>query len=103
MTLSYDICSFAYDYGKGDCSLGAQTKLYFRVPLSATKSQIAKAVEELFKVKVTAVNHAAREGEDEGISWPGVFSKRYQESYCDSRRGPPDRRNNGTIGAGNWH
>ncbi len=35
---------------------GANNQVTFRVPLSATKPQIRAAVQELFGVKVTAVN-----------------------------------------------
>lgn len=36
--------------------LSEDGKVVFRVPLTATKTEIAEAVETLFKVKVTAVN-----------------------------------------------
>lgn len=36
--------------------LSEENKVVFFVPLSANKSEIAEAVEKLFKVKVTAVN-----------------------------------------------
>ncbi len=36
--------------------LSEEGKVVFRVPLTATKTEIAEAVEALFKVKVTAVN-----------------------------------------------
>jgi len=36
--------------------LSEDGKVVFRVPLTATKPEIAEAVEALFKVKVTAVN-----------------------------------------------
>ena len=36
--------------------LSEDSKVVFFVPLSANKKEIAEAVEELFKVKVTAVN-----------------------------------------------
>ncbi len=36
--------------------LSEENKVVFRVPLTATKKDIAEAVEELFKVKVKAVN-----------------------------------------------
>ena len=36
--------------------LSEDGKVVFNVPLSATKKEIAEAVEEIFKVKVTAVN-----------------------------------------------
>lgn len=37
-------------------------KVVFQVPLSATKKEIAEAVEELFKVKVTKVNTSVLKG-----------------------------------------
>jgi large subunit ribosomal protein L23 len=37
-------------------------QVIFRVPLDATKPQVAKAVETLFKVKVTAVNTVTVKG-----------------------------------------
>ncbi len=36
--------------------LSEENKVVFRVPLTATKKDIAEAVEELFKVEVKAVN-----------------------------------------------
>ncbi|GJL97542.1 MAG: 50S ribosomal protein L23 [Hyphobacterium sp.] len=36
--------------------LSEEGKVVFRVPLTATKPEIAEAIEALFKVKVTAVN-----------------------------------------------
>ena len=43
-------------------SLSQEGKYTFRVPLSATKIQIRQAVEEVFKVKVQAVNTMRYEG-----------------------------------------
>lgn len=42
--------------------LSEQNKVVFRVALSATKDEIAVAVEELFKVKVTKVNTLIQKG-----------------------------------------
>lgn len=42
--------------------LSEQNKVVFRVPLSATKSEIKEAVEKLFNVKVGAVNTLRRKG-----------------------------------------
>lgn len=50
-------------------------QVVFRVPLLATKPQIAKAVEELFKVKVKAVNTVRLKGKPK--SWRG---KHYERS-----------------------
>lgn len=43
-------------------ALMEQGKYTFRVPLAATKSQIRQAVEQIFKVKVQAVNTMRYEG-----------------------------------------
>ena len=42
--------------------LSEENKVVFRVPLTATKKDIAEAVEELFKVKVKAVNTLITKG-----------------------------------------
>lgn len=42
--------------------LSEDNKVVFKVPLSATKKDIAEAVEELFKVKVKAVNTLITKG-----------------------------------------
>lgn len=42
--------------------LSEDNKVVFRVPLTATKKDIAEAVEELFKVKVKAVNTLIQKG-----------------------------------------
>ncbi len=42
--------------------LSDQNKVVFRVPLDSTKVEIAAAVEELFKVKVTKVNTLIQKG-----------------------------------------
>lgn len=42
--------------------LSEDNKVVFRVPLDATKKDIAEAVEELFKVKVKAVNTLVQKG-----------------------------------------
>ncbi len=43
------------------------TQVVFRVPLTATKPAIAKAVEELFKVKVKAVNTVTVKGKNKAF------------------------------------
>ncbi len=50
-------------------------QVVFRVPLTATKPEIAKAVEALFKVKVKAVNTVRVKGKPK--SWRG---QRYTRS-----------------------
>ena len=42
--------------------LSEQNKVVFRVALDATKDEIAVAIEELFKVKVTKVNTLIQKG-----------------------------------------
>ena len=42
--------------------LSEQNKVVFRVAMEATKDEIAAAVEELFKVKVTKVNTLIQKG-----------------------------------------
>mgnify|MGYP003388512803 CR=1 FL=1 len=61
MTLSYDIVLSPMITEKATI-LSEHNQVVFRVPLHATKPQIAKAVEELFKVKVTAVNTLRAKG-----------------------------------------
>ena len=55
--------------------LSESNQVIFRVASSATKPQIAKAVEELFKVKVKAVNTINAKGKKR--SWRG---RPYQKS-----------------------
>ena len=50
-------------------------QVVFRVPLTATKPEIAEAVEALFKVKVKAVNTMRRKGKTK--LWRG---RKYQRS-----------------------
>jgi large subunit ribosomal protein L23 len=47
--------------------LSETNQVVFRVPLGATKPQIAKAVETLFKVKVTAVNTLRAKGKSKAF------------------------------------
>lgn len=61
MTLSYDIVLSPMITEKATI-LSEHNQVVFCVPLHATKPQIAKAVEELFKVKVTAVNTLRAKG-----------------------------------------
>ena len=42
--------------------LSEQNKVVFRVAMESTKEQIAQAIEELFKVKVTKVNTLIQKG-----------------------------------------
>ena len=55
--------------------LTEDNQVVFRVPLAATKPEIRKAVEALFKVKVTAVNTVTTKGKMKTRS-----NRRYQKS-----------------------
>jgi large subunit ribosomal protein L23 len=61
MTTPYDIILSPIITEKATL-LTEVNQVMFRVPLTATKPQIAKAVEELFKVKVTGVNTLRAKG-----------------------------------------
>ncbi len=54
--------------------LSEENKVVFRVPLSATKKDIAEAIEELFKVKVKAVNTIVQKGKTKRFR--GIAGKR---------------------------
>lgn len=56
MTDAYDIIKYPLTTEKAVRMVDAENKLTFIVARSATKSMIKKAVEEMFKVKVTKVN-----------------------------------------------
>ncbi len=52
----YSIVKYPLNTEKSIRLMESQNKLIFRVETSAEKPQIKKAIEELFKVKVVAVN-----------------------------------------------
>jgi len=54
--------------------LSEHGKVVFQVPLTATKKEIAEAVEELFKVKVTKVNTIRTKGKTKRFR--GILGKR---------------------------
>lgn len=54
--------------------LSEDNKVVFRVPLSATKKDVTEAVEELFKVKVKAVNTLRQKGKTKRFR--GIAGKR---------------------------
>ena len=66
MTMSYDIILSPLITEKAT-RLSETNQVVFRVPLNATKPQIAKAVEALFKVKVTAVNTLRAKGKSKAF------------------------------------
>ncbi len=70
-------------------------QVVFRVTLDATKPAIAKAVADLFKVKVKAVNTVRIKGKRKAFRGKPYTAKRLQESDRDARRGPPDRHHDG--------
>jgi len=54
--------------------LSEENKVVFRVPLDANKKDIAEAIEELFKVKVKAVNTLVTKGKTKRFR--GIAGKR---------------------------
>ncbi|MEW6597611.1 MAG: 50S ribosomal protein L23 [Pseudomonadota bacterium] len=54
--------------------LSEQNKVVFKVALDATKDEIAAAVEELFKVKVTKVNTVVTKGKTKRFR--GIMGRR---------------------------
>jgi large subunit ribosomal protein L23 len=54
--------------------LSEQNKVVFKVALDATKDEIASAVEELFKVKVTKVNTVVTKGKTKRFR--GILGRR---------------------------
>ena len=75
-------------------------QVVFRVTLDATKPAIAKAVADLFKVKVKAVNTVRVKGKKKLFRGNAVHAQRFQESDRDPGRGPPDRHHDGTVSHG---
>jgi len=62
MKSSYDVVKKVLLTEKGTRLADEQNKYLFRVDLNANKVEIKKAVEELFKVRVVAVNTMRRKG-----------------------------------------
>jgi large subunit ribosomal protein L23 len=59
---SYDVILFPVITEKSTLVLELSNQVVFRVAPKATKPEIKRAVEELFKVKVKAVNTLVRKG-----------------------------------------
>jgi large subunit ribosomal protein L23 len=74
MTTPYDIILAPLITEKAT-KLTEANQVVFQVPLDATKPQIAKAVETLFKVKVTGVNTLRAKGKSKAYR-----GKRYDRS-----------------------
>ena len=75
-------------------------QVVFRVTLDATKPAIAKAVADLFKVKVKAVNTMIVKGKRKAARGKTYKRSRHQESDRDPGRGPPDRHHDGSVNHG---
>ena len=62
-------------------------QVVFRVALDATKPAIAKAVEELFKVKVTAVNTVRMKGKPKAFRGKPYQKSDYKKAIVTLREG----------------
>ncbi len=96
MTVNYDVILSPVITEKAT-KLTEANQVVFRVALDATKPAIAKAIEGLFKVKVTAVNTVRVKGKKKAFSRPAVQTQRLQESDRDAPRGRPDRYHDGIV------
>lgn len=54
---------------KGTWAMNEQKKYTFEVDPRATKTEIRKAVEEIYKVRVVGVNTIVRRGEQRRVRW----------------------------------
>ena len=77
--------------------LSEQNKVVFRVAADATKDEIAAAVEELFKVKVTKVNTLIVKGKTKRFR--GIKGRRsdVKKADRDPGRRPVDRHHHGAL------
>jgi large subunit ribosomal protein L23 len=71
------------------------SQVTFKVTLDATKPEIRAAVEQLFSVKVTAVNTGGDEGEDQAVPRPGRPAVRLEEGDRHAAGRPDDRPHDG--------
>ena len=83
-------------------------QVVFKVAKTATKPQIKAAVEQLFDVKVEAVNTPDPQGQGQDVPRLQGSSERPEEGRRDSRGRPQDRRHHGSLSAGirikvPWH
>ena len=74
-------------------------QVVFKVANDATKADIKAAVENLFNVKVKAVNTQVRKGKMKAFRDIRLPPERHQEGDRDPRRGPHHRRNDGALGS----
>ena len=83
--------------------LSEANQVVFRVARDATKPEIKKAVETLFKVKVKAVNTINTKGKLKAWRGKRYRQERREESGRDAGRRPPDRRDDGPVRISRWH
>ncbi len=67
MTSYYEIIKYPLITEKGASLLAPQNKYQFMVAPEATASEVKKAVEKIYKVKVTAVNMMNRRGKTRSL------------------------------------
>jgi large subunit ribosomal protein L23 len=67
--------------------LTATNQVVFRVALDATKPKIAKAVEDLFKVKVTAVNTVRMKGKRKAFRGKPYARSDYKKAIVTLQEG----------------
>ena len=72
-------------------------QVVFKVRKDATKPQIKAAVEQLFDVKVEAVNTLDPQGQDEGVPRLRGPQSDVKKADRDARRGPQDRRDHRSL------
>ena len=77
--------------------------MIFRVSRDATKPQIAKAVEDLFKVKVKAVNTVRTKGKVKALRGKRFHKSDVKKGHRDPGRGLSDRRDDGPVRDELWH
>ena len=74
-----------------------QNQVIFKVARTATKPQIKEAVEKLFDVKVKSVNTLVRKGKMKAFKGTRRRAVGRQARDRDPRRGPPHRRDDGSV------
>ena len=99
MSINYDVILSPVITEKAT-RLTEANQVVFRVTLDATKPAIAKAVADLFKVKVKAVNTVVVKGKRKAARGKPYTRSDYQESDRDPGRGPPDRHHDGSVSHG---
>ncbi len=77
--------------------LSEQNKVVFRVAMDATKEEIASAVEELFKVKVTKVNTLIQKGKTKRFRGRPGRRTDVKKAIVTLPRGPIHRHHDGAL------